>query len=411
MQPISRTTKTGTIEGHADPRFAAVVDAFAENFDSRDEVGASCAITLEGKPVVDIWGGKKTRDGAAWERDTVSIVFSCTKGASALCAHMAVDRGLLDLDAPVTNYWPEFGANGKEDARVRMMLDHSVGLPHLREKVPDGAFYDYEAMVVRLAAEAPFWKPGTRNGYHAVTSAWTVGEIVRRATGTRLGQFFAQEVAKPLDLDFHIGASEAVSARVAPVIAAVPDPKGRLPRIVEAALADPQSPPALFLFNGGGFNPNSRDAHAAEIGSANGISNGRGLAGLYAPLANGGALNGHRLVGAETLTRMSRVSVATHEDATLMIPTRFSLGYMKAMDNRALDNAENCSVVMSEAAFGHVGAGGSLGFADPEAKLSFGYSMNRMGMGILLNDRGQSLVDAAYTSLGYRTNAGGVWTH
>jgi CubicO group peptidase (beta-lactamase class C family) len=411
MQPISRTTATGTIEGEADPRFAAVVDAFAENFDSRDEVGASCAITLEGKPVVDIWGGKKTRDGDAWERDTVSIVFSCTKGASALCAHMAADRGLLDLDAPVTNYWPEFGANGKEGARVRMMLDHSVGLPHLREKLPDGAFYDYDAMTARLAAEAPFWKPGTRNGYHAVTSAWTVGEMVRRATGTRLGQFFAQEVAKPLDLDFHIGASEGVSARVAPVISAVPDPKARLPRIVEAAFADPQSPPALFLFNGGGFNPNSREAHAAEIGSANGISNGRGLAGLYAPLANGGALNGHRLVGAESLTRMSRVSVATHEDATLMIPTRFSLGYMKSMDNRALDNAENCSVVMSEAAFGHVGAGGSLGFADPEARMSFGYSMNRMGMGILLNDRGQALVDAAYRSLGYRTNEGGAWTH
>ncbi|BCW87843.1 hypothetical protein sos41_09740 [Alphaproteobacteria bacterium SO-S41] len=410
MQPISRTTRTGTIEGEADPRFAAVVDAFAENFDSRDEVGASCAITLDGEPVVDLWGGKTTRDGAAWQRDTVSIVFSCTKGAQALTAHMAADRGLLDLDALVAKYWPEFATNGKEEARVSMMLDHSVGLPHPKDLLPPGSVYDYDYMCDVMAKHAPFWKPGTRNGYHGLSCAWTVAPLVHRTTGKRMGQFFQDEVAKPLGIDFWIGTPEAIEPRIAPIIPTLPDPALPPSRLVAAALADRQSPPALFLFNGGGFNPNSREAHAAEIGSGNGISNARGLAGLYAPLANGGALNGRRYVGAETLTRMSRVSVATHEDATLMIPTRFSLGYMKSMDNRALDNAENCSVVMSEAAFGHVGAGGSLGFADPEAKLSFGYSMNRMGLGILLNDRGQSLVDAAYQSLGYRTNKGGAWT-
>jgi CubicO group peptidase (beta-lactamase class C family) len=173
--------------------------------------------------------------------------------------------------------------------------------------------------------------------------------------------------------------------------------------------ADPTGPSALFMTNMGGFNPNSRDARAAEIGSATGVSNGRGLADLYAPLANGGALNGVRLVGADTLARMGQVSVATHEDATLMIPTRFSLGFMKSMDNRRLENAEACSVVLSEAAFGHVGAGGSIGFADPQCRMSFGYTMNRMGLGILLNDRGQALVDAAYRALGYRSDAGGVW--
>jgi CubicO group peptidase (beta-lactamase class C family) len=163
------------------------------------------------------------------------------------------------------------------------------------------------------------------------------------------------------------------------------------------------------MTNMGGFNSNSREAHAAEIGSATGISNGRGLAGLYAALANGGTLNGVRLVGPDTLTRMGQISVATHEDATLMIPTRFSLGYMKSMDNRRLENTDSCSAILSEAAFGHVGAGGSIGFADPECKMSFGYSMNRMGPGILLNPRGQALVDAAYLALGYRTNAGGAW--
>ncbi len=410
MQPISRKTKTGTISGEADPRFAAVVDAFAENFDSRDEVGASCAITLEGRPVVDIWGGKMARGGADWQRDTVSIVFSCTKGASALCAHIAAERGLLDLDAPVAKYWPEFATNGKEEAIVSMMIDHSVGLPHVRAQIKPGGFYDYDYMIATLAAEKPFWKPGTRNGYHGITSAWTVGEMVHRSTDKRLGAFFRDEVAKPLDLDFHIGTPESVESRIAPIIPMMPDPAAPPSRIVAAAFADRDSPSALFIFNTGGFAANTREAHAAEIGSANGITNGRGLAGLYAPLANGGALNGVQLVNSETITRMSRVSVATHEDATLMIPTRFSLGYMKSMDNRALPNTENCSCIMSEPAFGHVGAGGSLGFADPEARMSFGYSMNRMGLGILLNDRGQSLVDAAYTSLGYRTNKGGAWT-
>ena len=410
MQPVALATAAGPVSGAADTRFAAVVDAFAENFEKRGEVGASLCITLDGKPVVDIWGGRKTPGGDPWERDTVSIVFSCTKGASALAAHMAADRGLLDLDAPVARYWPEFAQAGKEGARVRMMLDHSVGLPHVRGQLKPGAFLDYDYMCDVLAREAPFWKPGIRNGYHGVTSAWTVGEMVRRSTGRRLGQFFRDEVAGPLGIDFHIGAPEAVSARAAPVIGAVPDPAAPPSRILAAAMADREGPAALFLFNLATFDANSREAHAAEIGSANGISNGRGLAGLYAPLANGGALNGVRLVGADTLTRMSRVSVATHEDATLAIPTRFSLGFMKSMDNRALDNAESCSAVMSEAAFGHVGAGGSIGFADPGARMSFGYSMNRMGLGILLNDRGQSLIDAAYAALGYRSNAGGAWT-
>jgi CubicO group peptidase (beta-lactamase class C family) len=163
------------------------------------------------------------------------------------------------------------------------------------------------------------------------------------------------------------------------------------------------------MFNMGGFDANSHEAHAAEIGSANGISNARGLAGLYAPLANGGELKGVRLLGRDALQRMALCSVATHEDATLRIPTRFSLGFMKAMDNRRLDNAAHCSLLIGEPAFGHVGAGGSLGFADPECRMSFGYTMNRMGFGILMNDRGQSLVDAAYRALGYRSDASGVW--
>jgi CubicO group peptidase (beta-lactamase class C family) len=409
METVSRATRRGRVEGTCDARFAAVRDAFIENFEAREEVGASVSVTLEGKTVVDLWGGQKTDGGEAWDKDTISVVFSCTKGASALCAHMAADRGLLDLDAPVTRYWPQFGQAGKEGAMVSMMLDHSVGLPAVRTRLKDGAFYDYDYMVSMLEQETPFWKPGTRNGYHGVTSAWTVGEMVHRSTGKRMGRFLRDAVTGPLGVDFWMGLPEEHEARVAPMIGAPIDDQARNSRIAKGMAADPEGPTALFMTNQGGFSPNSRAAHAAEIGSATGVSNGRGLAGLYAPLANGGTLNGVRLVGPDTLTRMGQVSVATHEDATLMIPTRFSLGYMKSMDNRRLDNNLACSVILSEAAFGHVGAGGSLGFADPESRMSFGYSMNRMGPGILLNDRGQSLVDAAYRSLGYRTNAGGAW--
>lgn len=405
MENFSRETKAGTLHGSYDAKFKEVADAFIENFETRDEVGANVAITLEGKTVVDIWGGRKARDGDAWGKDTVSIVFSCTKGATALCAHLLADRGKLDLDAKVADYWPEYAKNGKEETLVSMMLDHSAGQPHVRTKLKDGAYYDYGYMVKLLEEEEPFWKPGVRNGYHGVTFAWTVGEIVHRAAGKRTGKFFADEVAKPLGLDFTIGTPEETEPRIAPMIFAEPDPAAANSKFTQALMTDPASPSHLFLLNGGNADFNSREAHAAEIGSANGITNGRGLAGMYQPLANGGG----NLVSRDTVERMGRVAMGTHEDATLLIPSRFALGYMKSMDNRKLKNEPNSSCIMGDAAFGHVGMGGSLGFADPEARMSFGYNMNRMGSGILLNDRGQALVDAAYRSLGYRSNASGVW--
>lgn len=403
LTKFSRETKAGLLEGEYDPKFKGVVDVFVENYEKNDEVGANVALTLEGKTLVDLWGGKKERDGDAWTRDTMSIVFSCTKGITAICAHMLADRGLLDLDAPVAKYWPEFAKNGKEDALVSMMLDHSVGLPHVRAKLKDGAYYDYDYMVKTLEDEAPFWVPGTRNGYHGVTFAWTVGELVHRASGKRLGAFMHDELAKPLGVEFHIGLPEELENRVAPMIYAEPDAATLASKFTQQVMSDPTSPAHLFLMNGGNANFNSREAHAAEIGSANGISNGRGLAGLYQPLANG------KLVSADTLARMGRVSMATHEDATLMIPSRFALGFMKSMDNRKVPNTHNMSCILSDSAFGHVGMGGSIGFADPEARMSFGYNMNRMGNGILVNERCQSLIDEAYKGLGYRSNASGVW--
>lgn len=408
-RPVDITTDAGRIQGFCDPQFEGVLAAFVDNFTQRGEVGASVALRLAGRPVVDLWGGRKTPDGEAWSEDTVCTVFSSTKGLMSLAAHLLVDRGKLDLDAPIGRYWPEFATGGKEAARVSMTLDHTVGVPHVRDPVAVGGFWDYDAMVRRIAAEPAFWTPGTRQGYHGITMAWTVGELIHRAAGMRLGPFFAQELAGPLGAECWIGLPASHEGRVAPMILATPDNEWIATTFIQDALSNPGSPANLFMRDFALFDANSRDCHAAEVGSANGIANGRGLAAAYSPFANGGVHDGRRLIGQDAITRMGRVAAATPDDATLRVPVRFGLGFMKSMDNRRLPGVVNSSLLLSEAAFGHVGAGGSLGFADPECQLSFGYAMNRMGTGVLLNPRGQSLVDAAYTALGYRSNAGGVW--
>lgn len=400
----------GVLEGRYEPDFAEVADEFVKNFRERDEVGAAVSLKHEGRTVVDLWGGMASRSAETpWTRDTVCVVFSCTKGAVAICAHMLASRGLLDIEAPVAEYWPEFAKNGKEKTTVRMMLDHSVGLPAWKTPLKANACLDWDYMVEALENEEPFWEPGTRNGYHMISFGWTVGELVRRVSGKSLGTFFREEVAAPLGIDFWIGSPPEVEERIAPVIQFVPPPGAEPAEFGQALLADRQSIQALSLFNNGGFQANSPECHAAEIGGGGGISNARGLAGMYEPFANGGALNGREFVDAAQLQCMGRISVATNRDATLLVPTRFALGFMKSMDNRRRVFGAKDSVVLSSAAFGHVGAGGSIGFADPVENLSFGYAMNRMGQGILLNERGQSLVDAAYRSLGYSSNETGDW--
>jgi CubicO group peptidase (beta-lactamase class C family) len=405
METLQRDVPTGVVAGAYDPRFAPVVEEFVRNYHDRGEVGASLCVSVAGETVIDVWGGAavlpgEDRAGAPWDRDTVSIVFSCTKGATALCAHVLAARGLLDYEAPVATIWPEFARAGKASATVRMMLDHSVGVPVLRGELSRDEVEDWDRIVARLEAEEAFWEPGTRNGYHMLNFGWTVGELVRRVSGRSLGTFFAEEIAGPLGIDFWIGLPEAVEPRVAPMLPYV-RPKGEpLSTFQKAILNDPTSIPACSFRNGPAFNPGRRSARAAEVGGGGGIANARALAGMYRPLALGGG----GLVDAGTLRRMRTISVATNDDATLRIATRFALGFMVSMDNRA--RTETDSVVLGERAFGHVGAGGSIGFADVEYGLSFGYSMNKMGKGILLNERGQSLVDATYAVLGAPLSGG-----
>jgi CubicO group peptidase (beta-lactamase class C family) len=406
-------TDSGEISGTWHPEFKRVRREFIENFRARGEIGASVCVVVEGETVIDLWGGTaRPETGAPWERDTVNQQWSATKGVTALCAHILIDRGLLDLHAPVVEYWPEFGQQGKDGVTVAMALSHQAGVPALRQPLPAGAFYDWELMTSRLAAEAPFWEPGTRTGYHALTFGFLVGELVRRVSGRSLGTFFREEVAEPLGLDFWIGLPEDVEPRVAPMIFPPPPAPGEpLSIFYLKALTEPTSIPALSFLNTGGYTTpgasDTRAAHAAEIGASGGIGNARSLAGMYAALADG--TRRHALVGPDTIARMARVASATSQDATGFIPTRFTLGYVKSIDNRGLPPGLQDSAILAEEAFGHSGFGGGIGFADPVARLGFGYSMNQMGQGTLLNPRGQSLVDAVYQSLGYDSDASGSW--
>ncbi len=378
------------VQGHYDPAFKVVRDVFEENFTARGEVGASvCLRDSSGRTLIDLWGGTHADGQTAWTRDTLSIVFSCTKAATAFCAQLLIDRGQLDPDALVTDYWPEFGANGKGMTTVRHMLGHRSGVPALRSPVKSGGFLEFDYVAERLAEETPFWEPGTAHGYHMVTFGWTVGELVRRVSGKSLGQFFKEHIADPYNVDFHIGLPTAEFTRVSKLKVhkpAVGDPPSTF---LKAMLTDTSGLQALAFSNNGGWYFDRPESWQAEIGGAGGISNGRGLAAMF------GSVFGERPLLSKSRLDALRTPVSEGLDTTLRIPTRFGEGFMLSIDNRDLP-ADGQSAILGDGAFGHVGMGGSIGFADPDIGISFGYTMNKMGGGILLNDRGQSLVDAVY---------------
>ncbi len=400
MTAITKSVATGTVEGEIlDDRFAPLLDEFLENFASRGEKGASLCVTYEGKMVVDLWGGSANpREDLPWNKDTLSVIFSCTKGALALCAHMLIEEGKLDPDAPVTEFWPEYGANGKQATTLQMMLDHTAGVPVFREEVPEGALADWNWATSALAAQEPYFEPGTRSAYHGLTFAWTVGEMVRRAAGMSAGAFFAERIARPLGLDFWIGAPESITPRLARIFRPRFDPKAPMTPFMKQLMGDPKSLPHLFYNNAGGVSANKPGYWQAEIGSASGISNARSLARMYAALSCGGTLDGVRLVSSDALIRMQTVTNATHDDATLRTPLRVAGGFMTTRQRPSGDTASYHH--FGRAAFGHTGSGGSFGIADPEARLSIAYVMNQQGP--TLNMRGQSLIDASYKAIGWR---------
>lgn len=382
------------VDGFCDPAFQSARDAFETNFTQRDELGASLCVFKGGKKVVDLWGGYKDAEKTlVWDKDTISIVFSCTKAATALCLHILIDRGLIALDDLVSQYWPEFAKNGKEATTVRMMLEHSSGVPAFRDPIKPSGYCDFDYMVKRVEDEEAFWEVGTKGGYHMVSFGWTVGELVRRVSGQSLGAFFRDEIARRYDLDFHIGLPETEFSRVANMTSYSPSPTDQFSDFALSLMQNPKSLQFLSLMNNGHWDFNSPQSWIAEIGGAGGISNARGLAGMYQALIGPGSF-----LSQARIDDMSKVSRENETDQTLLIPTRFGQGFMLSMENKDVRGAGN-SAVIGKTAFGHVGMGGSIGFADPEAGLAFGYTMNRMGGGILLNERGQSLIDVIYGAL------------
>jgi CubicO group peptidase (beta-lactamase class C family) len=393
------------IQGEVAPGFEKVRDAFQANFDHHGDVGAAFALYKDGVKVVDLWAGVANDEtGAPWNEDTLQLVFSTTKGATAICAHLLAQRGELDFDAPVAEYWPEFKANGKENVPVRWLLSHRSGLPVLDTPLTPEEYYAWDPVADALAAKKPEWEPGTRHGYHAVTYGNLVGEVVKRISGQSLGAFFRENVAEPLGLDFWIGLPEAEESRVSRLIsfqlgateeqrAMMKDfPLENLPeemRPIVQAFMDPNSLSnrALTGVTQPAMDFNSRAMHAAEVPAANGITTARSLAKMYA--AQVGEVDGVRLMSDATVANAT-IEQSNGPDAVLMIPTRFGLGFFLQSD---------FSPLMGPRSFGHAGAGGSLGFADPDAGVGFGYVMNKMSTNLSGDPRTIGLVDAIKASL------------
>ncbi|MFC8362121.1 serine hydrolase domain-containing protein [Streptomyces griseorubiginosus] len=381
------------VHGHCDERFAAVRAAFEENFRDRAELGAAVSVSVGGETVVDLWGGwadaARTRP---WERDTLVNVWSTTKGPTALCAHVLADRGLLDLDAPVAVYWPEFAAAGKEKVLVRHLLSHRAGLSGLREPHSLTELCDWELTTRRLAATAPWWEPGTVSGYHAFTYGFLVGEVVRRVSGLLPGAFLEREVTGPLGIDFTIGLPEKEAGRAAelvhPPVVSSSEQAAVFAQLAPAAIAALTNPVA------GAAEANTPEWRAAEIPAANGHGTARAVAALYGIFAGRGTWDGHRVLSPEAAERVREGQGSCRDlvlGAGLGNDTELGLGLW-------LSGAEG-SYGPNPRAFGHDGFGGSCGLADPEAGVSLGYVMNRMGPHIANDPRKTALVDALYGAL------------
>ncbi len=393
-----------TISGHVAEGFEPVRDAFAANFESHGDLGAGVAVYVGGELVVDLVGG--TADATSDAQDTpygpdaLQLVFSTTKGAAAVCAAVLMQRGELDPEALVTDVWPEYGQAGKEGTTVAMLLDHQAGVPVVDDPPTLEEVLQVTPIVDALAAQAPLWEPGTAHGYHALTYGWLVGEVVRRVDGRDIGQFFAEEVAGPLGLDFWIGLPEAEQDRVVPLVASAPtagdfDMSALDPEIVPllqdlaTAFLDPHSTTnralmldGRFLLGGGRIAWNQPEVRASQIPAANGVTNARSLAKMYAACV--GEVDGVRLLDDATLKQVT-AERSSGRDRVLVMPTRFGLGFMLT---------SSFSPLLGEGSFGHPGAGGSLGFGDPDHEVGFGYVMSKMNSGLSNDPRTRGLIDA-----------------
>ncbi|HEX5190331.1 MAG TPA: serine hydrolase domain-containing protein [Streptosporangiaceae bacterium] len=375
------------IGGSCDARFEPVRDAFTANFESLGETGAAICVAAGGRPVVDLWGGWTTpARNAPWQADTLVNFFSVGKGLLAALAARCAGLGVLGLDEPVATYWPDFGAAGKDRVTVRELLSHQAGVPAIRRRLPPGAMLDWDLMTGAIADQAPWWEPGSAHGYHVNTFGFAVGELLRRASGRTVGALLRAELAGPLGADVHIGLPASEHRRVAEFSwpGQVTDETDRkdldADRLMEHnAYFNPAG------LSGGGV-VNTASWRSAEVPATNGHGTARGIARVYAALAAGGAVDGLSVVDAGALADAVAEQVYG-EDLILHRRSRFGLGFQLTQPERPMGRGAT--------AFGHFGAGGSLGFCDPDAGLAVGYVTGQMGPR-WQNPRNRALIDAIY---------------
>lgn len=374
------------IHGWCRDDFAPVRERFEEHFEQGLEMGASVAVTLHGEPVVDLWAGQVEADGTPWEADTITNVWSTTKTMAAICVLMLADRGEIDLDEPLARYWPEFAANGKDRVTMAQVLGHTAGVPGWDPAIRPGDLYDWEKVTGVLADGPLWWEPGTKSGYHALTQGYLEGEVVRRVTGRSIGMFFREEVAGPLDADFHIGLPESEDHRAAPI---VPPGAG----IAEVEGVDPTSLAVRALVSCplNGSEPNTRPWRAAEIPAAGGTGNARAVARIHSALACGGEVDGVRIMSEKGV---ERILTEQHHDVDAVLGMKMRLGTGFGLMNEMIPLSPN------ERSFFWGGWGGSIAVIDMDAGLSVSYVMNKMAGALVGDLRGATLVLAAYQSLG-----------
>jgi CubicO group peptidase (beta-lactamase class C family) len=391
------------IDGSVEPGFENVREAFEKNFANGSEVGAAFSAYHRGRKVVDLWGGIADPDtGAPWEQDTVILVFSTTKGVTAVCANHLAQEGLLDVEAPVVEYWPEFGKNAKEDIPVKYLLSHQAGLAWVDGELTAEEALSWEPVIEALENQHPNWEPGAQHGYHVTTYGWLVGELIRRVTGKTTGTYFREIAGDPLGLDFWIGLPEEHEDRVAKLISMLP------PSVSLETLRNPGDDPVAQMINSflgpetmlgkALFAPgfalsdqeiwNSRAMRATEIPSANGVGDARSIARLYAACI--GEVDGIRLLSDEQVKRATTQLTIGNNTVLLNMDIQFGLGFMLPS---SLINFGG------PGGFGHFGLGGSVGWADPDAELGFGYVMNRMDLGLAGDLRSFNLISACYDAI------------
>jgi CubicO group peptidase (beta-lactamase class C family) len=376
-----------TVEGYCDTKFEKMRDVLTASLDSGEDLGASVAVVADGSMAVDLWGG--WADAARtlpWTEHTLTNVWSTTKTMTSLSALVLVDRGDLDLDAPVAAYWPEFAANGKSDIPVRALLGHTSGVSGWAHPIAVEDMYDWDKSTAMLAAQSPWWESGTASGYHALNQGHLVGEVIRRITGRQLGQFFADEIAGPLQADFHIGIAPEDEQRISNVVPPPPLP-------FNLATLDPDGP-CYKTFTGPAVEANvawTSDWRRADIGAANGQGNARSVARVQATIANGGEFDGVRLLSPKTIARIFEEQ-ANGIDLVLGIPLRFGIGY-------GLPEPTTLPYLPAGRVCFWGGWGGSIVVNDLDRRLTIAYMMNRMGEGLIGGPRAEALVRAAYAAV------------